>query len=486
MVTCTRRSRWPTRSSRAVTPRESIRFLGASRGLEARAVPDAGYDDRPSPVARLPAWPHARARRRQPADDRRDDRRDGRGRCGSSGGCGREVVVGVGGYASVPGILAARAAAHPGRDPRAERGARGSPNKLAARLGARVAVSFPGHGAARRRGRRQPGARVAGVARSRRRTRTARCSASSAAASARRGSTMRRWTSTTGGVRAATSRSVTSRASSTTTTAGPGSTGCTGPQDTLVYELVPYEDHMDRFYGTPSLAVCRAGAVTVAELAAAGVPSVLVPWPGAAGDHQTRQRAGHGGSRRGGARARRRRPTARASTRWPGSCSWTRTASRRCRTRRAGWPAPMPRTGSPISSRRPLVPAPEPGPVLDLTEPRRIHVVGVGGAGMSAYAAILAEMGHRSAARTCTSTPASTGCGCSGWSASSRRSPRTSRRCRRGRDQLGGAADQRRGGRGRARSGSRSCRAPMRSPGSSRRAAASASPARTARRRPRR
>jgi UDP-N-acetylglucosamine--N-acetylmuramyl-(pentapeptide) pyrophosphoryl-undecaprenol N-acetylglucosamine transferase len=44
---------------------------------------------------------------------------------------------------------------------------------------------------------------------------------------------------------------------------------------------------MDRFYGHASLAVCRAGAVTVAELAAAGVPSVLVPWPGAAGDHQS-------------------------------------------------------------------------------------------------------------------------------------------------------------------------------------------------------
>lgn len=41
------------------------------------------------------------------------------------------------------------------------------------------------------------------------------------------------------------------------------------------------------------------------------------------------------------------------------------------------------------------MPAPEPGRVLDLREPRRIHVVGVGGAGMSAYAAILAEMGHR-------------------------------------------------------------------------------------------
>jgi UDP-N-acetylmuramate--alanine ligase len=33
--------------------------------------------------------------------------------------------------------------------------------------------------------------------------------------------------------------------------------------------------------------------------------------------------------------------------------------------------------------------------VLDLSAPRRIHVVGVGGAGMSSYAAILAEMGHR-------------------------------------------------------------------------------------------
>jgi UDP-N-acetylglucosamine--N-acetylmuramyl-(pentapeptide) pyrophosphoryl-undecaprenol N-acetylglucosamine transferase len=59
------------------------------------------------------------------------------------------------------------------------------------------------------------------------------------------------------------------------------------PKDTLVYELVPYEEHMERLYGDAALAVCRAGAVTVAELAAAGVPSVLVPWPGAADDHQT-------------------------------------------------------------------------------------------------------------------------------------------------------------------------------------------------------
>jgi hypothetical protein len=34
------------------------------------------------------------------------------------------------------------------------------------------------------------------------------------------------------------------------------------------------------------------------------------------------------------------------------------------------------------------------GPALDLSRPRRIHVVGAGGAGMSAIASVLAAMGH--------------------------------------------------------------------------------------------
>jgi len=51
---------------------------------------------------------------------------------------------------------------------------------------------------------------------------------------------------------------------------------------------VGYEDHMEQLYARTTLAVCRAGAITVAELAAAGVPAVLVPLPGAPGDHQAR------------------------------------------------------------------------------------------------------------------------------------------------------------------------------------------------------
>ncbi|HWC10720.1 MAG TPA: undecaprenyldiphospho-muramoylpentapeptide beta-N-acetylglucosaminyltransferase, partial [Acidimicrobiales bacterium] len=55
----------------------------------------------------------------------------------------------------------------------------------------------------------------------------------------------------------------------------------------LVYAPIEYEDRMDLVLAAADLAVCRAGATTVAELAVVGLPSVLVPLPGAPGDHQT-------------------------------------------------------------------------------------------------------------------------------------------------------------------------------------------------------
>ena len=51
-----------------------------------------------------------------------------------------------------------------------------------------------------------------------------------------------------------------------------------------VYRFI---DKMEYAYAACDLAVCRAGATTVAELARAGVVSVLVPYPFAAADHQT-------------------------------------------------------------------------------------------------------------------------------------------------------------------------------------------------------
>lgn len=60
------------------------------------------------------------------------------------------------------------------------------------------------------------------------------------------------------------------------------------PDDKLQYELVAYDEHMDKLLARATLAVCRAGAGSIAELTAAGVPAVLVPLPGAPSDHQTR------------------------------------------------------------------------------------------------------------------------------------------------------------------------------------------------------
>jgi UDP-N-acetylglucosamine--N-acetylmuramyl-(pentapeptide) pyrophosphoryl-undecaprenol N-acetylglucosamine transferase len=71
------------------------------------------------------------------------------------------------------------------------------------------------------------------------------------------------------------------------------------PEGPLTYQRVEYEEDMVSFYGAADVALQRAGANTVAELALAGVPAVLVPLPGAPGDHQganARSMAGAGGA----------------------------------------------------------------------------------------------------------------------------------------------------------------------------------------------
>ena len=59
------------------------------------------------------------------------------------------------------------------------------------------------------------------------------------------------------------------------------------PASALDYRAIEFAD-MVQWWAVADVAVCRAGATTVAELGVLGIPAVLVPLPGAPGDHQAR------------------------------------------------------------------------------------------------------------------------------------------------------------------------------------------------------
>ncbi|PLX93796.1 MAG: undecaprenyldiphospho-muramoylpentapeptide beta-N-acetylglucosaminyltransferase [Desulfuromonas sp.] len=52
-------------------------------------------------------------------------------------------------------------------------------------------------------------------------------------------------------------------------------------------KVLPFIDDMAGAYAQHQLVLCRAGATTIAELTACGRPALLIPYPYAAGDHQT-------------------------------------------------------------------------------------------------------------------------------------------------------------------------------------------------------
>lgn len=52
-------------------------------------------------------------------------------------------------------------------------------------------------------------------------------------------------------------------------------------------DIRPFLDDMAGSYADADVVICRAGALTIAELAAAGVASILIPYPFAVDDHQT-------------------------------------------------------------------------------------------------------------------------------------------------------------------------------------------------------
>ena len=264
--------------------RESVRFVGAARGLEATAVPAAGFaiellpgrgirrSIRPSAL-----WANLGALFGACRAFVRAFRLVGRTR--------PRVVLGVGGFASLPCVVAARLRRVPAVV-HEQNAAPGMANRIGVRLGARPAVSLPG---TRLRGAVLTGnpirPEIADVARNP--VQPPLIAVFGGSLGARRINDAAvalavRWRDRDDVavvlIAGARDHDRCARMLREQRQAG----------DRLTFDLVAYEQHMEHLYARATLVVCRAGAVSVAELAATGSPAVLVPLPGAPHDHQTR------------------------------------------------------------------------------------------------------------------------------------------------------------------------------------------------------
>ena len=391
------------------TTRRSIHFVGASRGIEAELVPAAGFDITLLPgrgVQRRLTWDNvgavlglaarrgaggragaspssgggARARRLRLGRGRRSPR--------CCGGCRWWSPTRTPGPAPPTGSSPASPPPAPCRSPRPTCPVRSSPATRCARRSWRSRADRDRDGA-----RRELGLPLDRIAARRVRRLAGRPAAQPGGRGCRR---------------------------------GPGPTATTWPiyhvvgardwdararrshPTRLDYRPVRYESRMQLALAAADLVVCRSGGTTVAELAVIGVPSILVPLPIATRDHQT---ANAGPLVRAGAAvlvpddeldadrlvaevdaiARRR-----ARRGWPAMADAARSLGRpdaARRGRRPGRVRPPGRaaaTGEPRCRRTRRASAD-----LDLSRPRRVHVVAVGGAGMSAIATVLVEQGHR-------------------------------------------------------------------------------------------
>ncbi len=262
---------------RAADPGGSLTCIGTGRGLEVDLVPARGYELQLIPPVPLP--------RKPTLDLLRVPVRLWRA-VAAAGAILREtraqVLVGFGGYVALPVYLAARRARIP-IVVHEQNAVPGLANRVAARFADVVAVTFPGTPLRR--------AQVVGMPL---RPEIAHLDRSALRDSARShyglapdlpcllvfgGSQGARSlnTAVTGAVQALRDKGI-----QVLHAMGPknlpAETGA-GPPDAVPYVVLPYLQRMDLAYAAADLALCRAGAVTCAELSAVGLPAVFVPLP---------------------------------------------------------------------------------------------------------------------------------------------------------------------------------------------------------------
>lgn len=268
-----------------------VLVLGTAEGLEARLVPERGYELVTVPRLPFPRRPgrdalHFPGRWRAAVARTRSILRDR----------GVDVVVGFGGYASAPAYAAARGerlpiAVH-------EQNARpGMANRLATLWTRHVGVTFPDTPLRH--------ARIVGLPLRAEIERLDRPAARAEAVRVFGLDPVRPLLLVTGGSTGARRLNESVAASiaallgtgwqvlhvtgSRSPVADPGLTG---------YHILEYCDRMDLVLAAADLAVSRAGAATVCELAAVGVPAVFVPYPVGNGEQALNAR---GAVRAGGA-----------------------------------------------------------------------------------------------------------------------------------------------------------------------------------------
>ncbi|GGB97039.1 undecaprenyldiphospho-muramoylpentapeptide beta-N-acetylglucosaminyltransferase [Cellulomonas carbonis] len=272
-------------------PGTAVVVLGTVEGLEAELVPARGYDLVPVPRVPLPrtpttAWLRLPGRLRD-AVDAAD---------AAIEASGAQVVVGFGGYVSTPAYLAARRRGVPVVIH--EQNARpGLANRLGARWAHAVAVTFPGT--------RLPGAQVTGLplrpevaALVADREHDAAGARRSAAAELGLDPTLPTLLVTGGSLGAVRVNEAVSGAARELLAAGVQVLHLTGAgkaedvraavaaaaRDGLTqhagrYQVREYLPRMQLALAVADLVVARAGAGTVGELAALGIPAVYVPLP---------------------------------------------------------------------------------------------------------------------------------------------------------------------------------------------------------------